>query len=183
MFNGQNFSGWEGDTINAWRIENSALVAGSLDTKAPRNDFLSTVKPYTDFKMTFKFKLEGTEGFVNAGVQFRSERIDNPPHEMIGYQADIGAGYYGSLYDESRRKLILAGIDSLAASKIINAADWNDYEIIAKGSHIQLKINGVQTVDYTETDPMIPQKGKIAIQIHGNGKTVISYKDLYITEF
>ncbi|MEJ7708941.1 MAG: hypothetical protein WKF84_03590 [Pyrinomonadaceae bacterium] len=35
-------------------------------------------------------------------MQFRSQRIPNN-HEVIGYQADLGDGWWGSLYDESRR--------------------------------------------------------------------------------
>ncbi len=45
------------------------------------------------------------DGKGNSGVQFRSIRI--PHHEMSGYQADIGEGYWGSLYDESRRNKVL----------------------------------------------------------------------------
>jgi hypothetical protein len=40
----------------------------------------------------------------------------------------------------------------------------------------------VQTVDYTEEDKSIPLTGKIAVQIHGNGNTVVWFKDLVVTE-
>jgi hypothetical protein len=33
-------------------------------------------------------------------------------------------------------------------------------------------------VDYTEADEAIPQFGRIGLQVHGGGKTEISYKDL-----
>lgn len=32
---------------------------------------------------------------------------------MTGYQADLGPGYWGSLYDESRHNKILAAPDSI----------------------------------------------------------------------
>ncbi len=92
LFYGKTFSGWEGDTAHTWRIENGAIVAGSLTETVPHNDFLCTTRSYDDFVLRFKFKLLGTEGFVNAGVQFRSQRLDDPAYEMIGYQADIGPG-------------------------------------------------------------------------------------------
>jgi hypothetical protein len=41
-----------------------------------------------------------------------------------------------------------------------------------------LKINGVQMVDYTEADTVIPQVGRIGLQVHGGGKTEISYRNL-----
>ena len=182
LFDGQTFAGWEGDTTTAWRIEDGAIVAGSLDERVPHNDFLTTKESYGDFVLRFKFKLQGTEGFVNAGVQFRSQRLDDPAYEMIGYQADMGAGYYGALYDESRRRKLLAVPDSLAVSNIIKLGQWNDYEIRAEGRNIQLFLNGEQTVDYTEPDASIPQEGLIGLQIHGDGKTVVAYKDLVLEE-
>lgn len=181
LFDGETFSGWEGDTTGTWRIENGTITAGILTEMAPHNDFLCTTTSYDDFVLRFKFKLQGTEGFVNAGVQFRSQRLDDPAYEMIGYQADIGPGLYGALYDESRRRKVLAQPDSLMTSKLVRQNQWNDYEVRAEGRHIQLFLNGKQTVDYTEPDTNIPQEGLIGLQIHGDGKTIIAYKDLTLT--
>ena len=182
LFDGETFDGWEGDTITTWRIENGAIVGGSLTETVPHNDFLCTEKSYSDFILRLKFKLQSKEGFKNAGIQFRSQRLTDPAYEMIGYQADIGPGYYGALYDESRRKAVLVGPDSLAVSKIFKPNQWNDYEIRAEGKHIQLFLNGQKTVDYTEPDASIPQEGLIGLQIHGGGKTVVAYKDLVLAE-
>ncbi|MEI6607413.1 MAG: family 16 glycoside hydrolase [Verrucomicrobiota bacterium] len=46
----------------------------------------------------------------------------------------------------------------------------------------QLWLNGVKTVDYTESEPGIEQSGRIALQIHGGAKAVASYKDIVIEE-
>jgi len=108
LFDGRTLQGWEGDTRKMWRVEEGAIVGGSLDETVPRNDFLCTTRAYGNFVLRVKFKLVGTEGFVNAGVQFRSRRLTDPAHEMTGYQADLGAKYWGSLYDESRRNKTLA---------------------------------------------------------------------------
>ncbi|MEO8351934.1 MAG: DUF1080 domain-containing protein, partial [Chthoniobacteraceae bacterium] len=149
LFNGKDFDGWEGDTGKTWRIENGALTAGTLDEKAPRNEFLATKKDFYSFDLTLKFKIIGTDGFVNSGVQFRSVRIDNPPHEMSGYQADIGdPSWWGALYDESRRNKVLAPSDMTKVAPVLKKDDWNEYRIRCEGPHIQLWINGVQTVDY-----------------------------------
>src|SRR5688572_10426245 len=102
LFDGRSFRGWEGDTLKTWRIENGALVGGSLKETVPHNNFLCTRRSYSNFILRLKFKLIGKSGFINAGVQFRSQRLRDPAHEMIGYQADIGPKYWGSLYDESR---------------------------------------------------------------------------------
>jgi hypothetical protein len=182
LFDGKSFQGWEGDTQKTWRIEDGAIVGGSLTETVPRNDFLCTTRTYGNFILRVKFKLEGTEGFVNGGVQFRSQRLKQPAHEMTGYQADLGDGYWGSLYDESRRNKTLVQPDKALIAKLVKIGDWNDYEIRAEGRRIRLSINGQQTVDYTETDEAIPLSGLIGLQIHGGGKARIAYRDLTIQE-
>ena len=181
LFDGKTFEGWEGDTEKTWRIVDGAVVGGSLETTVPRNEFLATKKAFTNFDLRLKFKLLGKEGLVNAGVQFRSERIpDN--FEMIGYQADLGEGYYGSIYDESRRNKILAAADKDVLAKTLKVGEWNEYPIRCEGPRIQLWINGVQTVDYTEPDAEIARSGLVALQIHGGGIAEVSYKDIMIEE-
>ena len=182
LFDGRTFAGWEGDTQKTWRIDDGALVGGSLTETVPRNDFLCTTRAYGDFVLRLKFKLVGTEGFINGGVQFRSQRLSKPAHEMIGYQADLGAKYWGSLYDESRRNKVLAEADPALIARILKPEDWNDYEIRAEGRRIRLAINGTQTVDYTEPDTSIPQSGLIGLQIHGGGKAQVHYRDITIEE-
>jgi hypothetical protein len=182
LFDGKTFSGWEGDTVNTWRIENGALVAGSLEKAQEKNDFLATTREFENFELKLQWKLEGTKGFVNGGVQFRTKRIPGS-HEVSGYQADLGAGYDGALYDESRRKKVLAR----PSKEVFEQArkplgEWNDYRIRAEGPRIQIWLNGVQTVDFTETDPGIETTGIIAVQIHGAATSVVGYKDIVITE-
>ena len=182
LFDGKTFEGWEGDIGAVWRIEQGALVAGSLDKKQENNNFLATTRKYGDFELSLKWKLEGTEGFVNGGVQFRTERIPNH-HEVSGYQADLGKGYDGALYDESRRKKMLAQPSPELLAKVQKPlGEWNDYRIRAEGNHIQIWLNGLQTVDYTEADPRIASSGIIAVQIHGNATSIVRYKDLMIEE-
>lgn len=74
LFDGKTFQGWEGDTARTWRIDDGAIIGGSLTDTVPHNDFLCTTTSYSDFVLRLKFKLTGKEGFINAGVQFRSHR-------------------------------------------------------------------------------------------------------------
>jgi hypothetical protein len=181
LFDGKTLEGWQGDA-GTWRVEDGAIVAGSLTASVPHNEFLATTREYGNFVLRLKVKLLGTEGFVNGGVQFRSQRLTDPAYEMIGYQADLGKTYWGTLYDESRRKKTLARPKGDSAERIVRTGGWNDYEIRAEGPRIRLSLNGTQTVDYTERDPRIPQKGLIALQVHGGGRTLIAYKDITIEE-
>jgi hypothetical protein len=181
LFNGKDLDIWEGDTAKTWRIEDGAIVGGSLEETVPRNEFLCTTKTYGDFVLKVKFKMLGDPKKANAGVQVRTKRIPNH-HEVSGYQADIGQQYWGALYDESRRKRVLAQPDPKLLEKIVKQDDWNDYVIRCEGPRIQLWLNGTQTVDYTEPDEKIERTGIIGLQVHGGGKTKVFYKDIQIEE-
>jgi hypothetical protein len=178
IFNGKSFAGWEGP-VESFRIEDGAIVGGNLKTAIPKNQFLSTKKRYGDFELRLKFKLVGDR--ANAGVQFRTERIPNH-HEVIGYQADMGGKYWGALYDESRRRVVLQGPDLEKFSQYINFEGWNTYVIRCEGRHIQLWLNGHKTVDWNEPDDEIPVEGVIAVQIHSGPPTEAWYKDITIEE-
>lgn len=182
LFDGKSFAGWEGDTLKTWRIQDGALVGGSLSQTVPHNEFISTTTSYSNYVLKLKFKLTGGEGFINGGVQFHSQRTENPSYEMVGYQADIGAGFWGSLYDESRRNKLLAVADSTQIKRLLRPNDWNDYEIRTEGKNIRILLNGEQTIAYTERDKRIPQRGLIAFQIHGGGKAEVHYKDITLEE-
>jgi len=181
LFDGKSFAGWEGDTNTVWRIRDGVIVGGSLEGN-PRNEFLATLKSYKNFHLRLEYKLVGTQGFVNGGVQFRSKRIPNPPNEMSGYQADIGAGFSGCLYDESRRRKVLAQADTNFVARLEKVGDWNSYEVVATGAQVLIFLNGQRTAIWVESEPGIEDTGVIALQIHGNCKAEISFRNLSIEE-
>jgi len=181
LFDGKSLDGWEGETNTVWRIRDGVILGGSLAGN-PRNEFLATRKAYTNFHLRFDYKLVGTEGFVNGGVQFRSKRITKPANEMSGYQADIGAGYSGCLYDESRRNKMLAMADTNLVTRIEKPGDWNHYEVIARGAEMHLMLNGKRTATWTERADNIAAHGLIALQIHGDCKAEIAFRNISIEE-
>ncbi|MCA9015851.1 MAG: DUF1080 domain-containing protein, partial [Planctomycetaceae bacterium] len=178
LYDGKSFAGWHGNEA-IFRIENGEIVAGSLTEKVERNEFLRSNKEYDDFELKLEFKLLGDK--TNAGVQIRTAEIPDH-HEVSGYQADLGTGYWGCLYDESRRKKILAGPPADQRDLPIRMDDWNTYRIRCEGPRIQLWINGVKTVDFTEEDASIPLKGIIALQIHGNLVNQVHYRNVRLRE-
>jgi hypothetical protein len=178
IFDGKTLDGWEGDE-KVWRVADGVIVGGSLQGNK-QNEFLVTKKSYKDFVLKLEYKLVGTEGFINSGVQIRSRRTEKPPNEMKGYQADIGKGYSGSLYDESRRNKTLIKPDDEVIKKAEKPGDWNLYEIRCEGPRVVLKINGTQTIDYTEEDKTLEQEGQIGLQIHGGAKSEVSFRNITI---
>jgi catechol 2,3-dioxygenase-like lactoylglutathione lyase family enzyme len=178
LFDGTTLSGWEGDTGN-WRVEGGAIVAGALDRRQPRNAFLATTRDFGNFDLHLQYKVEGSGGFVNGGVQFWSQRVSGN-FEVQGYQADLGAGTDGNLYDESRRGVNLATAPAALRARVLRPGAWNDYRVRAEGPRIQIWLNGEKTVDYTEADPSVPLNGRFALQIHGGASTRVSYRMLSI---
>ena len=177
LFDGKTFDGWEGNR-SSFRIVDGAIVGGTLDEKIPRNEFLCTTEEFGDFELRLEFKVLGRS--PNAGIQIRSQRIPDH-HEVIGYQADIGQTYWGCLYDESRRRKVLAHpVDRKALMAAINKDGWNKYRIRCEGPRIRLWVNGVATVDYTEEDDQIPQHGIIGVQIHSGAPSEAWYRNIEI---
>jgi hypothetical protein len=176
IFDQKSLEGWDGDAT-LFRVHDDAIVGGSMQSAIAHNYFLSTKDEYADFELRLQFRLIGEK--TNAGIQLRSRRIPDH-HEMIGYQADLGAGYWGALYDESRRNKVLAAPSQETIDKALKLDEWNDYRILCEGRRIQLWINDVPTVDYTETDESVEQTGLIALQIHGGPAGEAQYRKIRI---
>ncbi len=172
LFNGRDLDGWEGDE-SIWSVRDGVIVgkSGKLD----HNVFLATKESYRDFVLSVTFRV--VDGKGNSGVQLRSAHV--PGGEMSGYQADVGEGYWGSLYDESRRNKTL--VDALpAALERLHKSDWNHYVIRCFGNHITIMLNGAVSVDYRETDDAIARDGLIALQVHAGDPMEVQFKDVLI---
>ncbi len=199
LFDGSTFEGWE-DHQDLFRIEDGAIVGGTLTSRIDANAFLCTTQSYDDFELRLKAKLIGPGD--NAGIQFRSRRVPGH-HEVSGYQADMGsvsaswfyqvmgkadevppeakAPVWGSLYDETRRNRYLAWGHPDDVAPVLKKDDWNDMTVRAVGPMIQIWVNGVQTVTYTEHDH-IPRSGAICLQIHSGAPAEAWHKDLMLKE-
>lgn len=178
LFDGQSFAGWEGD-LQWFRIEEGAVIAGSLTKEIPHNFFLCTQESYEDFELRLEAKLVGKGD--NAGIQFRTARIADH-HEVSGYQADMGMAWdrpvWGALYDESRRNKMLAEGAKDEVAKVLKPGDWNEIVVRCEGARIQIWLNGFKTVDFQEEDPQIALSGIIGLQIHGGAPAEASYRNI-----
>jgi putative membrane-bound dehydrogenase-like protein len=165
FFNGKDLTGWRGDE-HLWSVEDGEIVgkSGGLE----HNAFLVSDMAAGDFRLTCRVKLVNNEG--NSGIQFRSEPL--PDGEMRGYQADIGPGWWGKLYEENGRELLW----DKPGEEFVKPGEWNTYEIVAVGSKIVTKINGHVSVDLD--DPAGARRGVFALQLHSGGPTEVRFKDL-----
>jgi acetyl esterase/lipase len=173
LVNSDSLDGWDGDK-QLWSARDGVLIGHSngLD----HNEFLATTRRYGNFALALNFRLVDGQG--NSGVQFRSVRT--PGTEMSGYQADIGEGYWGALYDESRRNMVLVYPRSEAV-RGVRRSGWNRYNVRAMNERITLTLNGTDSVrEYKETDPGIARDGLLAVQMHAGGSMEVQFRDLMI---
>lgn len=173
LFDGKTLKGWEGNQ-KYWKVEDGMIVGDSPGIQ--HNDFLATRETYSDFELRLEFRLRDGKG--NSGVQFRSRR-EKDGSAMIGYQADIGENYWGCLYDEHRRRRILAQSPP-ELSQHLKKDGWNSYVIRAQGTHVEQFINGFQTVDFVENEESIARDGVIALQIHSGPAMRIEFRKIMI---
>ncbi|MBI3865402.1 MAG: DUF1080 domain-containing protein [Planctomycetia bacterium] len=167
FFNGKDLAGWQGNP-DLWRVENGEIIGTSGGLK--RNEFLASEMMLGDFRLRVKVKLVPNGG--NSGIQFRSETL--PQGEVKGYQADVGVGWWGKLYEEHGRGLIW----DKSGEGHVRTDDWNDYEILAVGSRLRTFINGKPCVDLD--DPPGARHGIVALQLHSGGPFEVRYKEFQV---
>jgi putative membrane-bound dehydrogenase-like protein len=167
FFNGQDLAGWQGDP-ELWKVDQGELVGKTPGLK--HNEFLRSDLLVGDFRLSMDVKLVGNQG--NSGVQFRSESL--PGGSVRGYQADIGAGWWGKLYEEHGRALLW----NKSGESFVKLGEWNRYEILAVGSKIHTWINGRLCVDLD--DPAGARQGIFALQLHSGGPTEVRFRNIQL---
>lgn len=180
LFDGETLDGWE--TTSEWfRIEDGAIVGGSLDKPVTATTFLATTETYYNFELRYQLLMKGTRERANGGVQFRSARNEDGVG-AIGYQADAGQDYWGLIYDEGRRHALLTEHpEGFSIDDDINHGDWNDFVVRVEDGHLRVWVNGILVSDYTEEDADIAAvSGFIAVQAHAGPPSEIWYRDLRI---
>ncbi len=173
LFNGKDLTGWEGN-FDLWKVEEECIVGDSPGIE--HNQFLATKEKFGDFELRLEFRLKG--GIGNTGIQFRSKRVEDST-EVEGYQADIGEKYWGCLYDESRRRIVLVQAPE-TLNDVLKKEDWNSYVIRAEGESVKLSINGFQSVDYVEKEAEIARDGIIALQVHSGPPLKVEFRNIRI---
>ncbi|WP_218932467.1 PVC-type heme-binding CxxCH protein [Adhaeretor mobilis] len=166
LFNGRDLTNWKGDS-NLWSVEDGEIVGRT--TGLEENSFLISELTAEDFELSLEVMLKENAG--NSGIQFRS-RQRKGFKEMHGYQADIGPGWWGKLYEEHGRELLWEE----SGEEFAQSGRWNSYKIRAVGSRIQTWLNGQLCVDLD--DPTGARRGVFALQIHSGGQTEVRFKNL-----
>jgi putative heme-binding domain-containing protein len=167
LFNGVDLTGWRGDE-KLWSVDQGEIVGRSPGLG--HNEFLVSDLEASDFRLKLQVKL--TPNLGNSGIQFRSKPLDDG--EVQGYQADVGLGWWGKLYEERGRGLLWKH----SGEKFVRPGEWNDYEIVAQGSQIRTYINGNLCTDLD--DPQGQRRGIFALQIHSGPAMEVRFRNLQL---
>jgi hypothetical protein len=195
LFDGKSLKNWDGNP-KFWSVVDGAIVGRTTkDNPTSGNTFLiwrgGTVE---DFELRLSYRIAGG----NSGIQYRSKDYGN--WVVGGYQADIedGKTFTGILYEERGSRGIMArrgeiivfdpdgtrrNAGSLGRDEEILSAikpkDWNDYTIVAKGTHLVHTINGKTTVSVSDNDAKRSvRSGILALQLHAGPPMTIEFKNV-----
>ncbi|MGB7325224.1 MAG: DUF1080 domain-containing protein [Rubripirellula sp.] len=192
LFNGENLDGWR----NPFDYGEAKVVDGEINLLANKKFFLVTEKTFKDFHVVVEIKLP--EGPANSGVMFRCHV---EPNKVFGYQAECDGSdrcWSAGLFDEGRRGWVWPSRKGRSKDEFLKYEkesqeyfkqpeiagalkrnDWNRYEVICRGDHIVIKLNGIKVTDlHDATDA----EGYIAIQHHGEKGQTYKFRNLFIKE-
>ena len=177
LFNGKDLNGWSGSP-NVWRVK-EGYISGQIDKLKGGNTFLIYQHPFADFELEAEWVL--VDGKGNSGIQVRSKQSESGANKWVvsGYQADIGNGWYGKLYEERGRGVLAGTYKNKPTIKKDNG--WNKYLITAKGSKLTQELNGVVTIEFDDKDPKkSASSGVIGLQYHSPGGFEVRFRKIRI---
>jgi len=164
LFNGKDFTGWEGNIDKYFSIEKGEIVARNSKKNAPTvSNYLLTKKKYRNFRLVFEGKLAVSK--MHSGIALWGRKY-NTGGESNSYQGHLvmfpsNWGYW----DLYRRNSIYR--DNGNAKKADNK-NWNRMEILAIGDRIRLAVNGKLVADWKDPRPELCGEGPIGLQLHSN---------------
>lgn len=177
LFNGKDLSGWKVHPkgTGKWAVKDGAIVG-----TGPASHLFSERGDYRDFHYRVEAKINDKG---NSGQYFRTKFEGGFP---LGWEAQINATHgdpvrTGSLYPDYRQK-DLKDYKGLTVLKADHKADeWFTQEVICKGDHIVIKVNGKTTVDWKDPKGRFA-KGHFALQQHDPG-SVVHVRKIEVKEF
>lgn len=174
MFQEGTLDGWEGDTTY-WTMQGDILVGEIGPNQEPliNNTFLIWEEGEVDdfvLKSDFKISREG-----NSGINYRSERLQDPPFALKGYQADIDGQhhYTGQNYEERvRTTLAYRGQRTEIGESTADAPGesqnnaWTNLKIVDSVATDEELANSIQANQWNEIK-IIAEGNKLSHYING----------------
>lgn len=183
LFDGQTLAGWQGAK------DGYAVADGAIVCKVKGGGNLYTEKEYADFHLKFEFKL--TAG-ANNGIGIRTPLEGDSAFVGMEIQVlDDTSDQYKGIKDWQRHGSVY-GVVAAKGGHQKPVGEWNSEEIIVKGSHVKVILNGEtivdadvakastpKTLDGREHPGLARDKGHIAFCGHG---AHVEYRKLSLKE-
>jgi hypothetical protein len=183
IFNGKDLAGWHISQVNhhgnsqGWAVKDGVLTA--TQDRPGNGGILLTDKKYKDFEVSLEIQPDfGCDG----GLFLRSNEKGQAYQVMIDY---LEGGIVGGLYGEGLGDLGKGrGGDRLAPGwkEAWKKDAWNTLKARIEGEvpHIQVWLNGVQVVDWTDTQNHLKDgatEGMVALQMHFSNADTPRWKE------
>lgn len=162
IFNGKDLNGWVGH-FKYWSVKDGVII-GKNTAEIPVSTYLLTEKNYSDFRLTFDFKLAESEMHSGIAMWGRVASERNDPATYAGHLVMFPSGH--GFYDLYGRNMIHTNND--IAKEVSKQHDWNSYEILAQGNRIRFVLNGKLVSDWREPEPDRIKAAPIGLQLHSN---------------
>ena len=178
LFNGKDLTGWEGDK-KYWSVEDGAIVGKNTD-EVKVSTYLLTKQKFTDFRLTFEFKLAKSEMHSGIAMWGKLAPEKGDPFTYAGHLVMFPSGY--GFYDLYGRQSIHN--NAAKAKKVGKQHDWNKMEILAQGNRIRFVLNGELISDWREPEPERIKPAQIGLQLHSNKMPQeVEFKNLVLETF
>ena len=164
LFNGKDFTGWEGHAGKYFTIKDGVIIARNTKENAPPvSTYLLTKKKYRNFRLIFEGRL--VQSKMHSGIAIWGKKFQKN-EEKFSYQGHLVMfpSNWG-FYDLYRRNSIYR--DTGPAKKADNGG-WNQMEILAIGNRIRLAVNGKLVADWEDPKPELCEAGPVGLQLHSN---------------
>jgi len=149
LFNGRDMTGWTGNTTGYYAKDGRMICDPA---KAGGNVY--TAQQYGDFLFRFEFKL--TAG-ANNGLGIRTPLSGDPAYAGMELQIlDDTAPKYANLQPYQYHGSIY-GVVPAKRGYLKPVGEWNYQEVIAKGPHITINLNGTTIVDANIEEASTPK--------------------------
>ena len=177
LFDGESLEGWKKAEENpdAWHVEDGKLVC---DGERCHLFYNGENAPFKNFH--FKAEVMTTPG-SNAGIYFHTQ-YQPTGWPKKGFECQVNVSH-----KDPKKSSSLYAVDNVADPGVKDN-EWYTQEIIVKGNHVVLKINGKTMVDYTQADDAKPAdknferllgEGTFALQAH-DPKSKVYFRNLRV---
>lgn len=161
LFDGQSLFGWQANSNVDWKVKEGLIDAATGDA-----GMLFTTTEFSDYELRCDFWL--AKG-GNSGLFLQSPFQPTDPAQDC-YELNICDGHpmfkTGSLVGLARPKKEVSGEEA-----------WKTFQVIVRGPHLTIKLDGELVLDYTNPSPTARNTGFIGLQKNSGH---VQFRNIYL---